>query len=196
MNRLILAGLCLSIAVVGVIAWSGDDATGQAPLPSLGSRQNTPPAPETPGALDPGAASFGHSARALRENRLGRGEFRAPDKSSSNAEQGTGLIVLKPARVFDGVSTKLHLDWLVVVRGERIDSAGPKDKVKVPDGARVIALPGATLMPGLIDAHTHLLLHPYNEAKWDDQVLKQPLALRVCRAANHARSTLRAGFTT
>jgi imidazolonepropionase-like amidohydrolase len=53
-----------------------------------------------------------------------------------------------------------------------------------------------TLLPGLIDAHTHLLLHPYNEATWDDQVLKQPQALRVCRATNHARNTLLAGFTT
>jgi imidazolonepropionase-like amidohydrolase len=57
-------------------------------------------------------------------------------------------------------------------------------------------LPGATLLPGLIDAPTHLLLHPYNEAAWDDQVLKEPLALRVCRATNHARNTLLAGFTT
>ena len=59
-----------------------------------------------------------------------------------------------------------------------------------------IDLPGMTLLPGLIDAHTHLLLHPYNEASWDDQVLKEALALRVCRATNHAKSTLLAGFTT
>jgi imidazolonepropionase-like amidohydrolase len=48
----------------------------------------------------------------------------------------------------------------------------------------------------LIDAHTHLLLHPYNEASWEDQVLKEALSLRVCRATNHARNTLLAGFTT
>jgi len=83
-----------------------------------------------------------------------------------------------------------------VVRGAKIDQVGPEDKVKVPAGARVVPLPGATLIPGLIDAHTHVLLHPYDEAKWDDQVLKQPLSLRVCRATNHARSTLLAGFTT
>src|SRR5439155_4544579 len=63
-------------------------------------------------------------------------------------------------------------------------------------GARVIELPGATLLPGLIEAHAHLFLHPYNEASWDDQVLKEPLALRVCRATNHAKATLLAGFTT
>jgi imidazolonepropionase-like amidohydrolase len=106
------------------------------------------------------------------------------------------VIVLKPARVFDGVSAKAETGWVVVVRGRKIEQVGPEDKIKMPAGAKVIALPGATLLPGLIDAHTHLLLHPYDEAKWDDQVLKEPLALRVCRATNHARATLLAGFTT
>jgi imidazolonepropionase-like amidohydrolase len=68
--------------------------------------------------------------------------------------------------------------------------------VKVADDAHVIDLPGTTLLPGLIDAHTHVLLHPYDEALWDDQVLKEALALRVCRATNHLRSTLLSGFTT
>ena len=105
-------------------------------------------------------------------------------------------ILLKPARVFDGSDPKPHDGWVVLVRGERIESAGPAGEVKLPDGARVIELPGATLLPGLIDAHTHVLLHPYNEATWDDQVLKEPLALRVCRATNHLRNTLLSGFTT
>jgi imidazolonepropionase-like amidohydrolase len=103
-------------------------------------------------------------------------------------------FVLKPARVFDGV--KLHENWIVVVRGKKIEAAGPGDQVAAPKNARVIAMPDATLLPGLIDAHTHLLLHPYNEASWDDQVLKEPMSLRVCRATNHARATLHAGFTT
>ena len=106
----------------------------------------------------------------------------------------TDAVVLKPARVFDGV--KVHEGWAVVVRGTKIDYAGPADKMPNVAGARIFDLPEATLLPGLIDAHTHLLLHPYDEAKWDDQVLKQPLALRVCRATNHARATLLAGFTT
>jgi imidazolonepropionase-like amidohydrolase len=106
------------------------------------------------------------------------------------------VLVLRPARVFDGVGPQVHEGWVVVVRGERIDAFGPADQVKIPAGARSIALPDATLLPGLIDAHTHLLLHPYSEAKWDNQVLKEALALRVCRATNHARDTLLAGFTT
>lgn len=104
--------------------------------------------------------------------------------------------VLKPAQVFDGVSRELHKDWLVVVRGEKIIAAGPAGDVKIPADAKVIDLPGMTLLPGLIDAHSHLLLHPYNETSWEDQVLKEPLALRVCRATNHAKATLLSGFTT
>ena len=89
-----------------------------------------------------------------------------------------------------------HDGWIVVVRGERIEAAGPPADVKVPENARMIDLPGTTLLPGLIDAHTHVLLHPYDEALWDDQVLKEALALRVCRATNHLKSTLLSGFTT
>jgi imidazolonepropionase-like amidohydrolase len=82
----------------------------------------------------------------------------------------------------------------VVVRGERI--VGPRADLRVPADAVTIQLPGTTLLPGLIDAHSHLLLHPYNETSWDDEVLREPLALRVARATNHARATLLAGFTT
>ena len=105
-------------------------------------------------------------------------------------------FILKPARVFDGVGLEPHAGWVVVVRGDKIESAGPASAVSLPADARVIELPGATLLPGLIEAHSHVFLHPYNETSWDDQVLKEPLALRVCRATNHVRNTLLAGFTT
>ena len=101
-------------------------------------------------------------------------------------------ILLRPARVFDG--ERVHADWSVLVRGETIEAAGRN--VAAPAGARVIDLPNATLMPGMIEGHSHLFLHPYNETSWDDQVLKQPESLRTARAVNHARSTLMAGFTT
>jgi imidazolonepropionase-like amidohydrolase len=101
-----------------------------------------------------------------------------------------------PQRVFDGTSAQLHAGWAVVVEGERIVTAGPLAAIQVPAGARTIELPGMTLLPGLIEAHSHLLLHPYNETPWADQVLREPLALRVARAVNHARATLLAGFTT
>jgi imidazolonepropionase-like amidohydrolase len=103
-------------------------------------------------------------------------------------------VLIVPSRVFDG--SELHEGWAVLVRGERIVAAGPSASVAAPAGARRVDLPGTTLMPGMIEAHSHLLLHPYNETTWDDQVLREPLALRVARATNHARETLRAGFTT
>jgi imidazolonepropionase-like amidohydrolase len=101
-------------------------------------------------------------------------------------------ILLVPDRVFDG--TAMHSGWKVLVEGERIVAAGAN--LSVPADARRIDLAGATLMPGLIEGHGHLFLHPYNETSWDDQVLHEPLALRTARAVNHARATLLAGFTT
>ncbi|MFO0890874.1 MAG: amidohydrolase family protein [Isosphaeraceae bacterium] len=105
-------------------------------------------------------------------------------------------ILLRPARVFDGVAAEPHEGWAVLVRGERIEAVGPASELKAPKEARVIELPGTTLLPGLIDAHTHVLLHPYNETPWNDQVLKEALALRVCRATNHLKALLHSGFTT
>jgi imidazolonepropionase-like amidohydrolase len=103
-------------------------------------------------------------------------------------------FLLKPARVFDGVAPKPHEGWAVLVRGKRIAAAGPAAEMRA-DGVRILELPNTTLLPGLIEAHSHLFLHPYNETSWEDQVLKEALALRVCRATNHARKSLLAGFT-
>jgi imidazolonepropionase-like amidohydrolase len=104
------------------------------------------------------------------------------------------IVVLQPDRVFDGESA--HAGWVVVVRGDRIEAAGPAASTAAPAGARTIVLTGTTLMPGMIEGHSHLLLHPYNETVWNDQVLREPLALRVARATNHARATIMAGITT
>ena len=106
------------------------------------------------------------------------------------------IYLLKPERVFDGVSEHSHTGWGVVVRQEQIVAAGPLSDLSAPAGAKTIDLPGMTLLPGLIDAHSHLLLHPYNEAPWNDQVLKEAHSLRVARATVHAKRTLEAGFTT
>lgn len=114
----------------------------------------------------------------------------------ASAQAPAPSYLLRPARVFDGVSAKPHEGWAVLVQGERIAAAGPAAQVSAPAGAEVIDLPGTTLLPGLIEGHSHLLLHPYNETPWNDQVLKEALALRVARATVHARDTLLAGFTT
>jgi imidazolonepropionase-like amidohydrolase len=103
-------------------------------------------------------------------------------------------ILLRPARVFDGVNPQPHEGWQVLVEGDKIAAVGPN--ITAPAGAKVIDLPGETLTPGLIEGHSHIFLHPYNETKWDDQVLHEPLALRTARAVVHVRRTLDAGFTT
>jgi imidazolonepropionase-like amidohydrolase len=108
--------------------------------------------------------------------------------------QDPAPIALIADRVFDGRT--IQTGWVVIVRGRRIDAAGPAAKVSVPAGARSITLPGTTLMPGLIEGHSHLLLHPYNETTWNDQVAREPLAYRVARGVVHAEQTLMAGITT
>jgi len=108
----------------------------------------------------------------------------------------TTPILLAPARVFDAVAGVNRVGWVVVVRGDRIAAVGPRERIGAPAGARRLELPNATLLPGLIDAHSHLFLHPYIETPWADQVLREPLALRVARATVAAGRTLEAGFTT
>src|SRR5687767_1179551 len=109
------------------------------------------------------------------------------------AQDGQVITILRPARVFDGVA--MQEGWAVRVRGEHIDAVGPEAALTVP-GAALVGLPGHTLIPGLIEGHSHVLLHAYNETSWNDQVLKEPLGLRTARAVNHLRATLHAGFTT
>jgi len=103
----------------------------------------------------------------------------------------TPPVVLKPARVFDGA--EMHEGWIVLIKGDRIQAAGPSVDMA---GATTIDLPGLTLMPGMVEGHSHILLHAYNETPWNDQVMHEGLALRAARAVNHLHATLMAGFTT
>ena len=107
--------------------------------------------------------------------------------------QTDSFYLLKPDRVFDG--EQMHSDWIVLVKGNQIEAAGSMN-FKLPANTRVIELKGATLLPGLIEGHSHLFLHPYNETSWNDQVLKESRAERTARAVTHAKATLLAGFTT
>lgn len=109
------------------------------------------------------------------------------------AQQGDKYILLKPDKVFDG--EQLHSGWVVLVKNNYIEAAGAMN-FKLPAGTQIIELKGTTLLPGLIEGHSHLFLHPYNETSWDDQVLKESRAERTARAVNHAKATLLAGFTT
>ena len=111
------------------------------------------------------------------------------------AQQRDSLVLLKPAAVWDAIADAPHRGWTVLVRHDRIAAVGPASEVGTPKGATVIDLPNTTLLPGLIDTHSHVLLHPYNEASWNDQVMKESQTVRIARATNHLRNTLMAGWT-
>jgi len=103
--------------------------------------------------------------------------------------------LLKADRVFDARSEQTHTGWVVLVEGDKIAAVGPAAQVNAPPGTQTIQLPGTTLLPGLIDAHSHIFLHPYNETLWNDQVLKESQAYRTIEAVQHVHDTLMAGFT-
>ncbi len=111
----------------------------------------------------------------------------------SSFSQTDSFYLLKPDRVFDGET--MHTDWVVLVRGNSIEEAGAM-MFKLPANTRIIEMKGATVLPGLIEGHSHLFLHPYNETSWNDQVLTESRAERTARAVVHAKATLLAGFTT
>jgi imidazolonepropionase-like amidohydrolase len=103
--------------------------------------------------------------------------------------------LLKGDRVFDARSEQAHAGWVVLVQGDKILAVGPASAVSAPANTQTIDLPGMTILPGLIDAHSHIFLHPYNETPWNDQVLKETLAFRTVEVVKHVNDTLMAGFT-
>jgi imidazolonepropionase-like amidohydrolase len=133
------------------------------------------------------AAPSGTAAASAGDPANGAGGS-APAAASS-------ATLLRPAQVWTAGESP-HSGWVVLTSGQRIVAVGSAASVAAPANATVIELPGATLLPGLIDAHSHLLLHPYNETRWDDQVLKEPVPYRTLRAGKQARATLLAGFTS
>ncbi len=135
------------------------------------------------------------SAVGLFVNSLLPHSLRAQTIHQEQAGSTQGHLVLKPARVFDGEDGKVHQDWIVVTEGRAILFVGPQSEMRVGGDNQLIELPGMTLLPGLMDLHSHVFLHPYNETLWNDQVLKEALAYRTIEAVIHSEKTLMAGFT-
>ena len=108
---------------------------------------------------------------------------------------GPRSTLLSADRVWTGEG-KPQAGWAVLVVDGRVKEVGPVAGMAVPADAERIALPGKTLIPGLIDLHSHVLLHPYNETTWDDQVIKEQVEYRTLLAGKHAADNLQAGFTT
>ena len=105
-------------------------------------------------------------------------------------------ILLVPDALWDGTSDDIKPGWGILVRDSRIQAVGPVEQLTLPPEGTRQELPETTVIPGLIEGHSHLFLHPYNEASWDDQVLREPLGQRMVRAVANANRTLRAGVTT
>jgi len=120
----------------------------------------------------------------------------SPALAQDAGDQAAGSVLLRPDRVFDAESGRTREGWVVLVRDRRIAAVGPAGELTAAPGTEVIDLPGTTLLPGLIEAHAHLFLHPYSETLWDDQVLREARAYRTVRAAVHAEQNLMSGFTT
>lgn len=107
---------------------------------------------------------------------------------------GFSQTLLKPDHVFDG--TEMHDDWVVLVEDNLITYAGKVNDLTLPNTTKEIDLSGTTLMPGIIEGHSHILLHPYNETDWNDQVLKESPVERAIRGTVHVKNSLLAGVTT
>ena len=111
------------------------------------------------------------------------------------ADTPKGDVLLVPDRVWTAEGDASHSGWAVLVHDGAVAAVGPVAGIQASSSASRVELPGATLVPGLIDLHSHVFLHPYNETLWNDQVLKEPQDYRTLEAAVHARDTLMAGFT-
>ena len=121
--------------------------------------------------------------------------LRAKGRVQDAPKAGPSTYLLKPARIFDATDGKIREGQAVLVKGDTIAAVGSASQLMSSGNAEVIDLPGKTLLPGLMDIHSHILLHPYNETLWNDQVLKEPLAYRTIEAVIHCKNTLMAGFT-
>src|SRR6266849_4412108 len=108
------------------------------------------------------------------------------------------VIVIRAGVLIDGNSDQPRRDQVIVIRGNRIESVSDAANAKIPAGVSTIDLSHATVLPGLIDSHTHIFLQgeEASQGGYDANILKYPLALRAARATVAARRALEQGFTT
>lgn len=121
----------------------------------------------------------------------------APHRTAApQSADSTRAVLLVPDAVWEGTRDSPQPGLVILIKGGRIDTVGRAAEIQAPPDTERVELPGKTIIPGLIEGHSHLFLHPYSEALWDDQVLKEPLGFRMAAAVAHARATIAAGITT
>ncbi|HEV2492875.1 MAG TPA: amidohydrolase family protein [Terriglobia bacterium] len=123
------------------------------------------------------------------------GQFGATRHEESTVP-ASRVVAVRAGRLFDGKSDRLLADQVVIIRGDRIQEVAPAAQARIPDGAQIIDLSHATVLPGLIDAHTHLFLTGESHGRYDEQLLKESWQYRTIEAVVNARRDLEAGFTS
>src|SRR5439155_193923 len=118
--------------------------------------------------------------------------------SLAQAPAAPAVIAIRAGMLIDGKSGEPRHDQVIIIRGDRIESVSDASSAKAPAGATVIDLSKATVLPGLIDSHTHIFLQGEDPAQggYDANILKQGIALRAARATVSVRRALEQGFTT
>lgn len=106
------------------------------------------------------------------------------------------VIAIRAGHLFDSRKGTLAADQVIVIRGDRISEVGPGASVQIPSGAQVIDLSRATVLPGLIDAHTHIFLTGESHGRYEEQLLQESWQYRTIEAVLNAKRDLMAGFTS
>jgi imidazolonepropionase-like amidohydrolase len=122
----------------------------------------------------------------------------AANAQIANGAPAETVTVIRAGTLIDGASNAARTNQIIVIRGNRIAAVGDAATTPIPAGARVIDLSHATVLPGLIESHTHLFLQGEepDAGGYDVQLLKYPISYRAARATVSARRALEQGFTT
>ena len=117
-------------------------------------------------------------------------------QAPTNPTKGSGTVALKAARVIDGTGTAPIQNGVVVVTDDRIVSVGAAGSIAIPAGARTVDLGNATLLPGFIDAHTHVIGRALGDPDANDQSVRDVDSFAAILGVVNVRTTLLAGFTS
>lgn len=119
-----------------------------------------------------------------------------PGRLEAGGVASKRTVAVKAGRLVDTRAGRVSVNQVILIRGGQIEEVGPATEVKIPTGAEVIDLSHSTVLPGLIDAHTHLFLTGESHGRYEEQLLKESWQYRTIEAVVNAKKDLEAGFTT